>query len=489
MTNESNESNADDSELGLPWDRAARRGDSRRDLALVLAWSLDEPDRIGEVAVCRGALCLGRGGPSGDDPSPRAVFVRARPGESAPRPPFTNSRLSRVHLAVEPVREGLRVRQLGRAQLRINGRALAEGVAQEGDVVEVHNAATFFVAMRTPEMSGATSMTPAFPFASPDAFGLVGESEAAWKMRAAYAFAASTERHVLLLGDSGAGKELAARSIHGLSARRPGPLIARNAATLPESLIDAELFGNTKNYPNVGMPERPGLIGEAHGGTLFLDEIAELPERCQVHLLRALDDDGEHQRLGESRPRKSSFKLVAATNRPVDALKHDLLARFVHRVNLVGLMERREDIPLIAGHLLQTMARGSRFVAERFFERRAGALAEPRLEPTLISRLLRHPFTHHVRELERLLWLAIETAEHDYIGMTPAVEAELRDSAESASETAEVTREDLVRALADHGRSPTKMAKLLGLKNRYVLIRLLKKHGLSAGPEETGGAS
>jgi len=253
---------------------------------------------------------------------------------------------------------------------------------------------------------------------------------------------------------------------------------------MPETLIDAELFGNVKNYPNPGMPERPGLIGEADGSTLFLDEIGDLPESCQVHLLRVLDGDGEYTRLGEPRPRRSSFRLVAATNRALDMLKHDFLARFTHRVEIPGLTDRRDDIPLMVAELLRRTAARNPAIAQRFFERRRGELAEPRLSPDLVVRLLRHPFTHHVRELDRLIWLALGTAEADYIGLTPAVEAELKDSAESAVEVAELDRETLAKALADHGRSPTRAAKALGLKNRFVLLRLLKKHGLSVSSEE-----
>ena len=84
--------------------------------------------------------------------------------------------------------------------------------------------------------------------------------------------------HVLLRGQSGVGKELAARAIHELCGRSQKPLVARNAATFPESLVDAELFGNRRDYPNKGMPERPGLIGQADGSTLFLDEIGELSQ-------------------------------------------------------------------------------------------------------------------------------------------------------------------------------------------------------------------
>src|SRR5690348_15490748 len=127
--------------------------------------------------------------------------------------------------------------------------------------------------------------------------------------------------HVLLTGASGTGKELAARAIHALSKRSGQRLVARNAATLPESLIDAELFGNAKNYPNPGMAERAGLVGQADGSTLFLDEIAELPSSSQAHLLRVLDD-GEYHRLGDGLARRSDFRLVAATNRDVSSLKH-----------------------------------------------------------------------------------------------------------------------------------------------------------------------
>ena len=368
--------------------------------------------------------------------------------------------------------------------MRIGGRVTTDGTARAGDVLELHNAAVFLVVSRAVEPPAPpVSLDTEFPYAAPDRFGIVGESEAAWRLREAIAFAASTDRHALILGESGVGKELAARAVHGLSARKDRAFVARNAATMPEALIDAELFGNVKNYPNPGMPERPGLIGEADGSTLFLDEIGDLPESCQIHLLRVLDGDGEYMRLGEPRPRRSSFRLVAATNRALDMLKHDFLARFTHRVEIPGLTDRRDDIPLMVAELLRRTAARNPAIARRFFERRGGELAEPRLSPDLVVRVLRHPFTHHVRELDRLIWLALGTAEADFIGLTPAVEAELKDSAESAVEVAELDRETLAKALADHGRSPTRAAKALGLKNRFVLLRLLKKHGLSVSSE------
>lgn len=455
---------------------------------LALAWSLDEPERVGEVIPIEGPTSIGRGGALADDPAPRANLLRLRPAQTVVRPPLANARISRLHLVVEPVEgDALRIRAVGRAAVRVNGVPIDDVVVQIGDVLEIHNAAVFLVVARLRKMPPSPTPFPReFPFSGPDPFGFVGESEAAWRIREALTFAASTDRHVLILGQSGVGKELAARSIHGLSSRSERSFVSRNAATMPETLLDAELFGNAKNYPNPGMPERLGLIGEADGSTLFLDEIGELPESHQVHLLRVLDGGGEYQRLGDPQIRRSSFRLIAATNRSVDDLKHDFLARFVHRIEAPGLEERREDIPLLIDAILRRSAETNPAVADRFFERRNGRLAEPCLAPDFVVRALRHPFTHHMRELERLLWLAMGTAEADFIGLTPAVAEELRDPA-PVREAGEVDRAALVEALANTGGSPTKAARALGLKNRYVLLRLMKKHGIAAGADGEEG--
>jgi len=447
----------------------------------VLAWSLDEPDRLGEVIPVAGPITIGRGGALADDSHPRTTLHRARPGSSVAGPPIASARIARRQLLVEPTTEGVHVRSVGASRMRVGGIETTDTTARSGDLIEIHNAAVFLVVWRA--LATTASPTADFGFGGPDRFGIVGESEAAWKLREDIEFAASTDRHVLLLGESGVGKELAARAIHGRSARHRQSLVARNAATLPEALIDAELFGNVKSYPNPGMPERPGLVGEADGSTLFLDEIGDLPERCQVHLLRVLDEGGEYQRLGEAKSRRSTFRLVAATNRAPELLKHDFLARFTHRIALPGLTERRDDVALVLAEILRRTAKSNPVIAARFFERRADQVAEPRLAPDLVVRLLRHPFTHHVRELERIVWLAIGTAEADYIGITPAVDAELAASAESEVDATALDRDAVAKALADHGRSPTRAAKALGLRNRFVLLRLLKKHGLSVAEE------
>jgi two-component system nitrogen regulation response regulator GlnG/two-component system response regulator HydG len=306
---------------------------------------------------------------------------------------------------------------------------------------------------------------------------MVGESPALWALRDDLAFAAAARKHVLLLGESGAGKELAARAIHALSDRGHRSLAARNAATLPEGLVDAELFGTAKNYPNPGTPERSGLVGEADGSTLFLDEIGELPLAVQAHLLRVLDRDGEYQRLGESRVRKSDLRLICATNRGLDALKHDLLARLPLRVTLPGLDERREDIPLLVRHVLLGLCESTSGLLDRFFERRAGRIAEPRIDPDLIELLLRHRYTTHVRELERLLWLALSTSHDDFIAATNEVRAALVPMTGSEPEPDRGAVESALEASAGN---VTRAARLLGLRNRYVLYRLMKRLGVVA---------
>jgi hypothetical protein len=264
---------------------------------------------------------------------------------------------------------------------------------------------------------------PAHPFGDADLFGLVGESSSMWDLRRQVALMAGQGTHVLILGASGTGRELVARAIHARSSRRNRPMISRNAATFPEGLIDAELFGNMRNYPNPGMPERPGLMGEADGSILFPDEFAELPIALQAHLLRVMDE-GEYQRLGEATTRRSSFRLIAATNRPERFLKDDIRARLKTRLRLRGLNERREDIPLLVRHLLRRHAVHDPAVAQRFF---LGGTpkGEPRISPALMSALVSHHYRTHVRELEGLLLRALLDSPGRYIDLTPEVRQEL----------------------------------------------------------------
>jgi two-component system nitrogen regulation response regulator GlnG/two-component system response regulator HydG len=329
----------------------------------------------------------------------------------------------------------------------------------------------------------------------------VGESPAAYRLRDLAAFHAKASTNVLLLGPSGSGKELAARAIHRLSRRADRPWVARNAATFPAGLIDAELFGNPRNYPNPGMAERPGLIGQADGGTLFLDEIGELPAELQAHLLRVLDGDGEYHRLGEAAPRRADLRLVAATNRDAQALKHDLLARLTLRLRLPGLEERREDIPLLARHLLKQAAARDPEVAARFVADKGAWAGEPRIDPALVDHLVRHHFAAHLRELETLLWQAMAGSRHYYVALTEEVLAHWTPAPRPAREDPrpadppvgldeapppaqpgappEPTLDEIRAAIAAADGNLARAARALGL-SRYALYRVLRKHGIDA---------
>jgi DNA-binding NtrC family response regulator len=223
------------------------------------------------------------------------------------------------------------------------------------------------------------------------------------------------------------------------------------------------------------MPERPGLIGEAHGGTLFLDEIGDLPADLQVHLLRVLDRDGEYQRLGEASSRRADVRVVAATNRDLAALRDDLLARYKLRIALPNLDARREDIPLLVRHLVAVAAAESPELVARFLD----DTGEPRVDPALLDHLLRRSYTANVRELDAVVWMAIANST-DRLELSDEVLAPWSAiqpaTAEQQTREVELTA-DVVRASVEqHHGNLSRAAQTLGLPSRYALYRLLKKH-------------
>jgi two-component system nitrogen regulation response regulator GlnG/two-component system response regulator HydG len=389
--------------------------------ALVVLWSRHEPARIGELLVV----------PTGDpepwtlgrrDARPQArrlLPVRQRPGRLESVGPLECPRISRAQLLLTAVDGGLVVENIGSCALLHGGREVTRVEIAPGDVIELRNELLFLCVRRAPMPSGPAGelAVPLHPFGEADSFGLVGESPAVWDLRHRLAAIMRHRAHVLVLGESGSGKELVARALHAGSARSHRTLVARNAATLPEGLVDAELFGNVRGYPNAGMPERPGLIGEANGSTLFLDEFAELPQNLQAHLLRVMDD-GEYQRLGEATSRRADLRIVAATNRPEADLKSDVLARLKIRVTVPSLNARREDIPLLVAHLLRQHARADPALAERLFPGGDPA-GFPRVSPALLSALVLHHYTTHVRELDTLLLQAVLAVGGKYLDLTP----------------------------------------------------------------------
>ncbi|MEZ4321797.1 MAG: sigma 54-interacting transcriptional regulator [Myxococcota bacterium] len=447
-------------------DEGAQRG-VRSQLAFVVAWC-DEPHRVGEVLfpVQRGPCVFGRGGPRPDDGDPRVGLVRVRPGTTVPSAPLTSPALSRRQLRIEVHAGSIEVSSLGRAPLRVDGREVERTFVEAGSVVEVGSA---IMLLCTPFPHAIPGSSPLHRFGEPDSFGIVGESPAVWELRRQIRLLRPHAQHVLVRGETGTGKEIVAAALRG-----SGPWVARNAATLPEGLVDAELFGNVAGYPNPQMREREGLIGAASGGVLFLDEIAELPESLQAHLLRVLDS-GEYQRLGESRMRRANLRVVVATNRDEASLKHDVLARFPFRLELPPLRERRSDVPLLVQHVLRGIAAESPELRERFFDG-----DRPRIAPAFLRRLVQHDHPENVRGLRTALWASVVESSGNTLAMPAMLQGPGVRAAEPAEEAdpGEISPEVVQACLDEHNGNQEQTWRALGLASRHVLARLIRKHGL-----------
>lgn len=452
---------------------AIDRRDAGDSLGLVIVWCPFDPAKEG--AWLRAAAhreLFGRGLAQASDRLPRALATFQRPGENVPAGAIDSPSLSRAQLELSLEASGLSVKNVGQCKLVLNGDPIDAARLKPGDLLEIGNQLAFLCVQRPHRLRASTE--PQSAFGAADAHGIVGEAPRAWRLREELMFAAARSGHVLIQGPSGTGKELAATAIHARSARR-GPLVSRNAATFPESLIDAELFGNAKGYPNAGMPERKGLIGAADGGSLFLDEFAELPHPQQARLLRVLDA-GEYQRLGESATRHAQFRLIAATNRPNEALREDVLARFAFRVQMPSLAERLEDIPLLVRHLLNGMTADDVELRARYWDAKGHA----RVGLSLVRTLLRKPPQANIREVRNLLWAALQQCSGDTLEWV-----ESSFSAEAHEAEPEDTRRQLQEALDGNDGSLEKTWRALGLANRFALMRLMKKHNVQVRKHAT----
>jgi DNA-binding NtrC family response regulator len=384
-----------------------------------------------------------------------------------------------VQLVLRTREDGaLSVENVGRCPMSCEGREQSQARLAPGDLIRLGTQLVFVCVRRPPWLSGDGGYAADVPFGEADPHGIVGESPAIWELRQRVLFVAGAQKHVLVLGASGTGKELVARAIHALSQRAKGPFVARSAATLPEALIEAELFGNAKNYPNPGMQDRPGLIGEAHTGSLFLDEFGELSTGSQGRLLRVLDE-GEYQRLGEAATRRSDVRLIAATNRDVSALKEDLVARFPLRVHVPDLNARREDIPFLVRHLLRLAAKASPKVASRMHQIESGAWG---VGITSTEALVRRRYTTHVRELEALLWASLSQGEGELsfrnFDEEGAWDRGQDDEAGEPGASGLPTIAQIRACLDRHNGVVERAWRELGLKNRHVLSRLIVRHGI-----------
>ena len=300
---------------------------------------------------------------------------------------------------------------------------------------------------------------------------VVGESSAMRKVFKAIGMVADTESTVLVLGETGTGKELTARAIHNLSRRRHGVMVKVNCAALPASLAESELFGHERGAFTGAVQQKKGRFELANNGTIFLDEVGELSADVQVKLLRVLQEQ-EFERLGSTRPTKVNVRVIAATNRNLEEevargrFRSDLYYRLnIFPIHLPPLRERKPDVPLLATH----------FASE--FARRMGKPVRG-IEGNAMARLMAYEWPGNVRELANVLERAVILCDGPSIleGHLGVIGRDRRDSGAFPT-LEEVERQHIIRALAETGgvlAGPQGAAKLLGMRRSTVWSRMKK---------------
>jgi DNA-binding NtrC family response regulator len=373
-------------------------------LGFVICHHIPDPRRPGEVTLfdpsARRPFVIGRAG---------VHFFQQRPGEMIDGGRLKGDTISGEQLLVSNEGEGVRVHNVGRAPVFVDGTRVPQHTSVHllpGAVVEVYGHSIFLVTRRPLSLPHAHRLLlPLQPFGEVDSMGFAGESPLAWQQREDAVTAANAGRNVLVYGQTGTGKDLVARAIHDKSFRAQGPFKVLNCPELTPELAALRLFGGRKNWPNPGTPETVGYFQAAEGGTLFLDEIGEMGEALQAKLLGALESG--YTVVGETQRRPIRCVVVAATNRGDVGMKHDVRQRFGILVVTPSLAERREDIAQMISWLLLEKARENTEFAAKFLETDASARPHVRVDASLVSGLLRHPLPGNVRELDGILDMAI----------------------------------------------------------------------------------
>jgi len=302
---------------------------------------------------------------------------------------------------------------------------------------------------------------------------LLGESAPLAQVRELIGKLARTQAPVYISGESGSGKELAARLIHENGARRDKPFVPVNCGAIPDTLMESEFFGYKKGAFTGAAEDREGFFQAASGGTLFLDEVAELPLAMQVKLLRSIQAK-RVRKVGATQEDPVDVRVICATHQNLAALvgagrfRQDLFYRLnVIELAMPPLRECREDIPLIAAAILQRLAAGT---------------TPPQLTPAASDELMRYGFPGNIRELENILERALALSTSQEIGsedlrLTPP-QAVAEERAESSSGEAlpdyldGLERKAILDALSKTGFNRTAAAKLLGITFRQLRYRM-----------------
>ncbi|MBI5519966.1 MAG: nif-specific transcriptional activator NifA [Desulfovibrio sp.] len=324
---------------------------------------------------------------------------------------------------------------------------------------------------------------------------IVGKSQAMQDVEHQVSKVAPTRATVLLLGESGTGKTLIARVIHELSGRKGKPFMKVNCASIPENLLESELFGYERGAFTGAVGAKPGRFEDAHEGTIFLDEIGELPLGIQAKLLRVLQDK-EFERLGSNTTRKVDVRVVAATNRDLGelaergAFRPDLYYRLsVFPVQVPPLRQRKEDIPVLLNHFIDKVAREySRTVT---------------FTPRALSDLTLYDWPGNVREMENLIERLVIMSDGERVDATFLKPYLSQNAASTSYPQAEragtpqrtpglsslkaMERSEVLAALRRNGWVQYKAAEDLGITPRQIGYRI-KKYGLDQVVDQEAAA-
>jgi formate hydrogenlyase transcriptional activator len=293
---------------------------------------------------------------------------------------------------------------------------------------------------------------------------IVGTSASLRKALKRVETVAPTDSTVLIYGETGAGKELIARAIHDLSPRRSKPFVKLNCAAIPTGLLESELFGHEKGAFTGAIAQRIGRFEVANGGTIFLDEIGEIPLELQTKLLRVLQER-EFERLGSSRTLRTDARLIAATNRDLEAMvneqkfRSDLFFRVnVFPVHVPPLREREGDIPLLARHFAQQ------------FSRRMNKVIET-IPSAAMDALCRYHWPGNIRELQNVIERAV------IVSTSPALSVDLADLNFSKA------GRDLERAISPKAPANGALHDVLEQSERQQILKALEQcNWVVAGP-------
>jgi transcriptional regulator with PAS, ATPase and Fis domain len=313
---------------------------------------------------------------------------------------------------------------------------------------------------------------------------LIGESPAFLAAKAKVALVAPYHVSVLILGETGTGKELFARAIHYLSPRARHPFVPVNCGAIPLDLVENELFGHERGAFTGASTAVDGLIHEADGGTIFLDEIDSLPSQAQVKLLRFLQEK-EYRPLGSVKTRQADVRVLAATNTDVDtAVQSGMLRQdLYYRLNVIPLVlprlqERREDIVLLARHFLAKYAAAFQKTVTGF-------------TPEAMQRLILYAWPGNVRELEHVVERAVVLSQHVVIAagdllLQPVDSEGVPLSFQQAKAKAVAQFEQTyIRGLLTAYHGNITHAARAAQKNRRAFWHLIRKHRISPVPFKT----